>query len=59
MDDVRKLVDKLVELKFIENCDEYMKTHSNPLLVHICKVPVSFIGHKPEYYAKVNCQGYV
>ena len=55
MDDVRKLVDKLVELKFIENRDTYMRTHSNPLLVHICKVPVNFSGHKPEYYAMVAC----
>ena len=42
MGDVRKLVDKLVELRFVPDRDEWMRTHTNPLKVFLYGVMVDF-----------------
>jgi hypothetical protein len=42
--DVKKLVDKLVELRFVPDRDEWMRTHQNPLKVLLFGVIVDFTG---------------
>ena len=56
MGEARKLVNKLVELRFIADRDEHMRTHTNPLKVMVSGVVVNFKGHSPEDYARVACE---
>lgn len=55
MGDVRKLVDKLVELRFVPDRDEYMRTHQNPLKVFMYGVMVDFNGIPEVDFAVHAC----
>lgn len=55
MGEVRRLVDRLVELRFVTDRDEWMRTHTNPLRVFLFGVMVDFRGIPDVDYALHAC----